>query len=216
MLRIVCWKWKKVDESFRHREDYTARHVNIFANMVSRNLSIPHEVVCITDDPAGIDPKIRIVPIWDELKEYGMCYRRLPIFKKEMKDIIGPRFVSMDLDCVIKNDITPLLDNNYDFMIWKPQKNKTPYCGSMFMMNAGARQQVYDNFKVKNLIWLEDCGGWSQGKSKRWVHKKTYDAGFTVGSDQAWISYTLYPNEKTWDTKDGVYNFNKHIHKKYR
>lgn len=213
MLKVVCWKWKPTKETFRYREEYTAKHVNVFASMVSRNLKIPHEVVCITDNSEGINSNIRIVPLWHDLKEYGMCYRRLRSFSKNMKNIIGERFISMDLDCVILDDITSLVDNNNDFMMWKPREEKTPYCGSMYMMNCGARSQIWNDFDVNNLVWLEDRNGWGEGKEGRWAHKKAYKAGFVVGSDQAWISYKLYPNEQVWTKKDGIYNFNQDIKK---
>ncbi len=208
MIQVVCWKWQKEKESFRYRETYTSDHVNAFAKMVRKHLSCPHEIVCITDNSDGIDSSVRIVPIWDDLKEYGMCYRRLKLFSKEMKEVIGNRFVSMDLDCVITGDITELFDNDYDFMMWQPRTKNTPYCGSMFMMKAGVRDFVWEEFNEKDLVWLNDRGGWVAGKANRWAHKKAYDAGYIVGSDQAYISYKLYPKEKVWTKKDGVYNFN--------
>jgi hypothetical protein len=206
MIQVVCWKWETEKETFRYRETYTAEHVNLFAKMIRKHLHCPHEIVCITDDPEGIDPSIRIVPLWDDLKQYGMCYRRLKLFSKEMKDIIGDRFISMDLDCVITDDITDLVQKN-DFMIWQPRTTKTPYCGSMWLMDAGARAFVWEEFNEKDLIWLKDRGGWCPGKANRWAHGPAYDAGFIIGSDQAYISYKLYPKEKVWTKEDGVYNF---------
>lgn len=101
MIRIVCWKWNPLGPKW-NRAKYTADHVNRFASMVNRHLSMPHEIVCITDDPAGIDRSaVRIVPMWDDVREFGMCWTRLKVFKPEMADLIGPRFVSIDLDCVI-------------------------------------------------------------------------------------------------------------------
>lgn len=217
MLRVVCWKWKKhKKENFRYREEYTSKHVNIFANMIHRNLHIPHEVVCITDNPVGIDKNIRCVPIWDDLAKFGMCYRRLKIFSEEMADIIGPRFVSMDLDCVILNDITDILNCNDDFKIWMPKNSATPYCGSMFMMNAGAKRDIWEDFSQDQLILMRNTGGWGGGVKKRFIHKQAYDAGFKTGSDQAWISYKLYPHANTWTQEDGVFNFSESLYRKYR
>jgi hypothetical protein len=208
MIQVVCWKWEKTEETFRYRETYTAGHVNAFAKMVGKHLHCPHEIVCITDNYDGIDPSIRIVPIWDDLKEYGMCYRRLKLFSKEMKEVIGNRFVSMDLDCVITGDITDLLRNEESFIIWQPRTKKTPYCGSMWLMDAGARSFVWDEFKEEDLFWLSDRGGGCPGKANRWVHKQAYDSGYVIGSDQAYISYKLYPKESVWTKSDGIYNFN--------
>jgi len=211
MIRFVIWKWKPQNETFRYREEYTAKHVNIFANMIDRNISIPYEIVCITDDPTGIDGGIKTIPIWDDLIEYQMCYRRLRIFSEEMADLIGPKFISMDIDCVIVNNITPIVKFEEDFKICHPRKNKTPYCGSMFGMKAGTKSHIWHEFDRNDLVWLADYGGRITGKSQRWVHRPAYDAGFIVGSDQSYISYKLWPDVATWGADDGVLNFNQHF-----
>lgn len=192
-LAVVCWLWQPKPN---YRSQFGASHVNIFRNMIERHLHIPHEVVCITNMPKGIDPRVRIVPLWDTyatlLSPHGgispACYRRLRAFSPEMKDVIGPRFISMDLDVVIIDDITPLLSRTEDFIIWKSYLRKTPYNGSMWMMNAGAREQVFMEFDpvVSPLVTLR--GGFH-------------------GSDQAWISHLLGPNEAVWTGDDGVYAF---------
>lgn len=192
MIRIVCWKWngdfqKKKGEDFQ----FKAEHVNRLRNMVGRHLHMPHEFVCITDDTRGIDPDIRIIPLWDDLRALGGCYVRLKAFAPEMADIIGTRFAWLDLDTVITNDITPLFDREEDFIMWGDTNPTTPYNGSMLMMTAGARRQVWDE-------WNED----SISKGVR--------LGY-VGTDQAHIGACLGPNEKRWTTEDGVYSFRCHI-----
>jgi len=210
MLRIVCWKWKK-NNFFKGTADYGVEHVHKLQHMIDRNITIPYEFVCITDDPTGLDGSIRVVPLWDDLFEYGYCFVRLKAFSEEMADLIGPRFVSIDLDCLIVSDITPLLDNNNDFMMWESGNAPAPYCGSMWMMNAGARKYVWEWFDPKDLIEVEH-----KTHGKRLTNKLAYDAGYTCGSDQAWISYLLYPNEKTWTHRDGIWNFRKHFYGKFR
>jgi hypothetical protein len=203
-IKIVCWKWKPVKEAFRQREIFTAEHVNRFASMIDRNYQKPYEIICFTDDPQGIDGSIRTEPVWDDFKHYGSCFRRLRAFSSEMIDVVGETFVSMDLDVVILDDITSLLAEQPDFKAWMPGTNATPYCGSMWMHRPGTRPQVWNDFYAKDLIWL---GPASKGKKNRWTHRKAYKAGFTVGSDQAWISYKLYPHEPAWSKRDGIFNF---------
>lgn len=193
-LAVVCWLWKPVE---RYRSLFGAEHVNTFRNMVERHLHIPHEVVCITDIPDGIDPRVRIVPLWDDYASVPSphggvspaCYRRLKAFAPEMRDIIAPRFVSMDLDVAIVGDITPLLTRTEDFIIWGSVLRTTPYNGSMWMMDAGARSQIWTEFDPVT------------------VPKLTRKAGYH-GSDQAWISYKLGKGEAQWTPQsDGVYAF---------
>lgn len=214
MLRVVCWRWSNTGPK-RKRVAYTADHVNRFANMVRRNLSMPHEVVCVTDQPEGLDPSIRIVPLWDEgLREKGGCYVRLKAFSPEMQDIIGERFVSMDIDCVVTGPLDPLFDRDDEFVMWKNVGRGTTYCGSMFLMTAGARRQVWDEFDVNDLE-LRTGKLDSSHPGGRWVHPYALDTGNVIGSDQAWISAVLGPDEAMWTAADGVLSFKADVHPRY-
>jgi hypothetical protein len=98
----------------------------------------------------------------------------------------------MDLDTVIVNDITPVFDRPEDFMIWGETDPRSYYNGSLWMMNAGARPQVWSQFDPKT------------------SPRAAYDAG-RFGSDQGWVSFCLGKGEKVWNTDDGVYSYRKHI-----
>jgi len=112
-----------------------------------------------------------------------------------MAQIIGPRFVSMDLDVVIVDDITGLLSRKEDFIIWGSVLRTTPYNGSMWMMDAGARKEVWDDFDpITSPI-------------------KTRKVNL-YGSDQAWFCYRLGKHEKQWTPEDhGVYAWRSDIKK---
>jgi|SRR5882672_1669614 len=192
MIRVVCWKWdgefqKKKGDAFK----FGAEHVNRLYSMVKRHLHIPFEFCCITDEPKGIVEDVRIIPLWEDLRGLGGCYVRLKAFAPEMAEIIGPRFVWMDLDTVILRDITPIIDRPEDFVMWGDTNPTTPYNGSMVLMNAGARRQVWDK-------WDQD----SIGRAMR--------LGY-VGTDQAHIGAVLGTGEAMWTRKDGVYSFRCHI-----
>ena len=199
-LNIVTWKWKQPPNPPRNKRkpcEFSARHVNTLYNMVSRHLHIPFNFICITDNPEGIAPDIKVIPIWKDYLNIHGCYVRLKAFSSEMKDILGPKFVSFDLDCVITNDITPLLNVDEDFMIWEDfERRKTPYCGSLWMHKPGTRPDVWEDFNIN--------------KSP----KEAYNAGFITGTDQAYLSHKFYPDARTWTKEDGIYNFKVHIMKK--
>ena len=170
--------------------------------MVARHYRHAHDFVCITDDPVGIDGDIRIVPIWDDFKDlpgpHGVnCYRRLRAFSKEAAEIIGPRFVSLDLDWVFTAEVTPLWDAPVDFAITGDTARGTPYNGSMFMLRAGTRAKVWDTFDPLR----------SPARAKA--------LGY-IGSDQAWIGACLGPHERKWTKTDGVYSFRNEINGKHR
>lgn len=196
-FKVICWKWKPEKA---YRSLFEGVHVNILRNMVARNFKRPHEFICITDDATGIDPAIRIIPLWADFAEvpspHGAgnpaCYRRLKAFSREAAEIIGPRFVSLDLDCVIVADMIPVWDRPDDFVIWGDTALRTPYNGSMFMLTAGARAKVWETFHPV--------------RSPLHGRRLNY-----VGSDQAWIAACLGPREKKWGQLDGVYSYRNEI-----
>lgn len=195
-LRVVTFKWHKPG----YRSCFTGEHVNVLRRMVARHYASPHEFVCITDDAEGLDPAIRVIPLWDDFAHLRSpngskrpnCYRRLKLFSPEAAEIIGPRFVVLDLDMVVTGDLTPLFDRQEDFVIWGDTNPKTYYNGSMVLMSAGARRQVWDDFDPVRSPSVAKAAG-------------------QYGSDQAWISYRLGRGEAMWSTQDGVYSYALHV-----
>jgi hypothetical protein len=192
MIRIVCFKWKPLagqqQPSVEMLGPYGPETINYLYQAFKKYLRIPHEFVCITDDPEGIDKNVRIIPLWDKCLSLGRCYNRLYVFSKDMRDIIGPRFATVDIDCVVTGDLTPIFDREGDFWIHEQQwrTHVQPYNGSLVIMDAGARDEVWTAFKGQESIdWL--------------ANNTTY-----VGSDQAWIANVL-KEEKTLNSAHGIY-----------
>ena len=197
-LTVVTFLWKPLPG---YRSHFKAEHVNILARMVKRHYAQPYEFVCITDDPTGIDPDIRIIPLWDDHAKVmnpcdgrtrqPNCYRRLKIFARDAGQWLGERIVCLDLDCVIAADLVPLWNRKEDFIIWGDTNQCNPYNASMMMMTAGCRPQVWEQFDP-----IESP-------------KKTKAAGY-FGSDQAWLALILGKNEARWRVQDGVYSYRVH------
>ncbi len=195
MLSVVCWRWAP---PHGYRSNYPPKTVNVLKAMVDRWYPHPHRFLCVTDDTAGIDPDVEIVPPWNDFaglpSPHGMknpsCYRRLRMFHPEIGQVFGERFVSLDLDVVITGDMSPIWNRPEDFVAWgdtNPQPG-SHYNGSMLLLRAGSRPKVWDRFDPE--------------KSPR----EALRAG-CWGSDQGWISYCLGPSEKKWSRADGVYSF---------
>lgn len=171
MITVMCCKWG---------DKYTPDHVKILGNMVKRHLKMKYRFVCVTDDPEGLEcetlPMADVMPNWEKSRDG--CFRRLDLFRPEVSKFLGKRFVSIDVDCVILSDITPLFDRPEDFVIWKHPIHRDRYCGSMFMLDAGARPQL--------------------AKAPREGNKRF------AGTDQA-VMADVCPGEAMWDENDGIF-----------
>lgn len=197
MLEICCFKWKPAP---RYRSKFGPETVNVLRNMLERNYTKPHRLTCITDDPTGIDPRVRIIPLWSDHatirnpsgSHNPSCYRRLKLFSAEAAEIVGPRFAVMDLDTVIVGDMSPILDRTEDFLIWGDTAPRTWYNGSFWMLSAGTRTKVWDEFDPVRSPKLSKAAG-------------------QFGSDQGWISYCLGPHEARLGKEDGVYSYRVHL-----
>ena len=155
--------------------------------MLERNISVPWEAVCICDDPTGIGPKIRKVPLWDDLRDWGRCWTRLKMYSGEMRDLIGPRFMMLDLDTVILSNMDHLLRRTESFIGWRciaPPGGKPAavYNGGMVLMDAGARRSIWEALPPS-------------------IPETCYQ-----GSDQSWVSHVLPADEAVFTTEDGVYS----------
>lgn len=188
MLTILTWFWKQEGG----RTDYRPAHVNIWADMVRRHLTIPHQIACVTDIPEGIDRRIKIIkppndfvkvrtPTWGG--EKPNCFRRLSMFRRDAAEIFGERFVCMDTDCVVSGSLDPLFSRTEDLILYRGTNAKRPYNGSMMLITAGCRPQVVERFTPERAAIA----------GQRFV-----------GSDQSWISYVLGWAEETWGIDDGV------------
>jgi hypothetical protein len=197
MLSVVTWKWKPFNG---YRSSYSPDTVNILRRMVARHYPDPHRFICVTDDPDGLDPDVEVVPLWDDhatllhphSHTHPSCYRRLKAFAPEMREILGKRFVSIDLDCVVMGDLRPLWNRPEEFVGLAGTQPPTTFNGSMFLLTAGTRPRVWNDFHPR----------YSPDYAKKAGH---------YGSDQAWISYCLGEKEARWTTADGVYSYRLHV-----
>lgn len=201
VLQVGCFKW--THQWGTYRSQFGSAQPNILRNMIKRHLRIPHEFFCVTDDATGIDADIRVIPLWNDHrtvpsphgKGNPACYVRLKAFSEEAREIIGERFLLLDLDVVVVDDITPVVDVPDDFRIWGDTARGTPYNGSMILMTAGARRQVWEQFDPVE------------------SPKRGRALGY-IGSDQAWVGACLGPGEKKWGPRDGVYSYRNEIQPK--
>lgn len=187
-LLVLTWLWTQAGG----RATYTARHVNIWADMIGRHLDVDHEVACVTDMPEGINPRVRIIPPPGDFVDVEIptwrhgrprCHRRLALFRPDAAELFGAdRVLNCDLDVVVCDALAPLLGGGEDFRIARGTASSRAFNGSLFMLRLGSRPRVYTEFTPERAA--------AAGQKH-------------VGSDQSWMAKCL-AGEKTWGPEDGV------------
>lgn len=193
MISVVTFKWKPKPG---YRSQFDSAHVNTMMRMVARHYRKPHRFICVTDDPTGLDGAVEYVPLWNDCATLAnptwpngpSCYRRLKVFSKEFAEVAGPRFICMDLDMVIVDDLAPIFDRPEPFLIFKTHLPSIPICGSMFMVNAGEFSDVWDRFDpIESPLRAKAAG-----------HR---------GSDQGWLALNFGKDVAGWGSAEGVHSY---------
>ena len=138
MITVVCWKWGNL---------FSSVYVNRLRTALERHLHLEHELVCVTDDATGIDPRVRIVPLPTTYANTPRCRRRMQIFSREFASGIGKRILSIDLDMVIVGDITPLVNRTEPIVCWRVDYAGV-YSGSFHLMDAGVLDPLWRMYKA--------------------------------------------------------------------
>jgi hypothetical protein len=149
-LSVVCWKWKRPGGDDLFGPEY----VNRLRSMLDRHLHLPHALYCITDDAAGIDSDVRIVPMPTEFAETARCRRRMWQFARERFVEFGDRMLCTDLDLVIVDDITPIVDRREAIVCWRVGYAGV-YSGSFLMFDTGALDGAWQTFRRNPAAYMK-------------------------------------------------------------
>lgn len=115
------------------------------------------------------------------------------MFDRGMGEILGPRFMHLDLDTVIVGDITHLAGRTEPLLIYDQNAGtgakKPTYNPSVLIMNAGVRHDIWEGFHA----------------APQKVYETAKTAGFSC-SDMAIIGYYLQTGlpAVTLGSKDGL------------
>ncbi len=181
-LSIVCWLWN--NPNGRRRGVYKPCHVNALSRMLEKHMSIPYELICITDQDIKVD--CRTFPLWEfsDINRNGIDgFRKLRIFDPLVNRSFGPRIMSIDLDVLIEDDLAPLISER-SFQAVKG--TKSPINSGLFTFKSGTNAHIWETFSESSLEEIE---------------KTEY-----VGSDQAWMSIKA-PLDGLWGTDEGVWTW---------
>jgi hypothetical protein len=94
---VICVKWG---------DKFSPEHVNRLYRMAKKNISLPFNFYCWTEDATGLYDEINIVPL-DETLDLKAWWWKLTLFKENELNGVN---LFLDLDVVIQNNIDHLFD----------------------------------------------------------------------------------------------------------
>lgn len=174
MITIVCFKWGN---------KFSAEYVNKLYNAIKRNVTIPYEFICFTENPKGIECKTK--PFLNDLPTWWYI---IGLFNKDhgFKD----KILYMDLDTVIMDNIDHILSLDTDFAItedfYRPKGLQTTF----IMWKPEWGYYIWDNL-VKTLPFnsLEAF----KGGTNRFIEQNTSNVDiFQTHFPKEFISYKVH------------------------
>lgn len=166
-MKIVCIHWGT---------KYSVEYVNILNNMVKRHSNA--ELVCLSDSFEGKDCDVMMLD-----KGFEGWWNKIQLFKPDF--LKGERFLYLDLDIVITQNINHLFD--YDGFTTINDWIYDTYNSSAMLMTGGEYGHVYDIFVKDPEAAMKACPQGDQQWISNYIEadnifKKTEFASFRMSS----------------------------------
>lgn len=194
MITVCLWKWG---------DRYGVEHLEKMQSMLKRHLSLPHEIVCITDNRYTVPAGMHYFSVRETIKRKEFefnCVRRMWLYSAEAKKL-GKRLLQLDLDMVLTDSIDPIVDRPEPFVIWRSDSTKKPgrphgwaWNATVMLSDAGARDDVWQAWSrsPKKVARQADAAGWD----------------YKCNSDQAIGTYLLLKGQVAeWTAADGIHAY---------
>jgi len=187
-LPIIFFSW-----GGRFPDDYLSRTMA----MVSRNLTLPHRFVVISDSKQTRErfkDEAQVVPLWKDLHKIGgKCFVRLKCFDESFRQIIPEnRWAWMDIDMVAVGNLDTIFGRPEPFVMSGVELRPQPVNGSLVIADHGVAPEIFTEFNINE--WVNE--------------KKRLRFG---GSDQAWIAIKARHKIATITEADGLFCFRNDI-----
>jgi len=171
---------------------YGADYVNKLYGMISRNLTLPFQLVCFTDDTTDINPQIKTrdlpqLDLPDGAPERG--WNKLTTLKTDFGGLSGEALF-LDLDVVIVSNIDDLFSYEAEFAIIKDKKYKNKVIGnsSVYRFKIGKYDDVLQKFR-KDFKWVQN----TYRNEQAYLSDEVYKKGDLTFWPEAWCpSYKYY------------------------
>lgn len=190
---VFCLKWGT---------KYSPEYVNNLYAMVKRNLSLPFEFVCFTDDNKNLNTEITTKPLIDPtLKGW---WGKVSYFKKPLFDFKGVA-LCLDLDIVIVDNIDQLFTYHPErkFCIMKDRDSRNGNNTTVMRFWINHHPDIYNDLNLQHYEHCTGVVGEKLLRNRYW-------------GDQVWITEKRpkalnYPPEWVksykWDCLDKQKNF---------
>lgn len=187
-VNIICMKWG---------DKFSADYVNILWAMVRRNITLDFQLVCCTDDPAGIRPEVVIQPLPQlqlpsDAPERG--WRKLSVFAQGFSGLQGAALF-LDLDVVIVGNIDGFFTQKGDFLIAPDSNSRGRVQGnsSVFRFEVGKYPQILSHFE-KNFAKISQQVRHEQAYLSQQMHR----LGKLDFWDDSWVPSFKYRCCPSW------------------
>ena len=145
-MKIVCVHWGN---------KYSLEYVNILNSMVKRHSDA--ELLCLSDSFEGKDCEVMMLE-----KGFDGWWNKIQLFNPEF--LKGERFLYLDLDVVITENISEILNRTEKFVTIKDWIFNT-YNSSAMLMTGGEHSHVYDLFIKDKEKAMKSC----QQGDQQWI-----------------------------------------------
>jgi len=190
MLTVVMFLWS--DQNPAKAYTYNDTYVLTLKKQLDKYLTIPHEVVCVTDQYTNNMQKagIRYVELNRTTFRHKTRYVKLSLFSTEAAETIGKRIFYIDLDSVIVGNIDSIVNRDEDLVLFKNPNYGLPkraqFNTSFILHTPGTFTKPYDDFK--EIINSAEYKDWPYG-----------------ATDQKLISYLCKDHPYYWTDADGLF-----------
>jgi hypothetical protein len=190
-LIFVCWLFRGHGFDRKRVVSYGCHHARALAKMLKRNGA--NDLFCVSDQELAADCDANLIPMPREVAALPKYYPKLWAFSDDFGRIIGEKFVSIDLDAVVLGNFSDLLENRSEFAIWDDAIGE-PYNSSLFVLEPGARAQVWECFS-------EGRANGAEMNATRWT------------GDQSWIAHVLGPKEERIHDEKRIIRYRPSLHR---
>lgn len=188
-MKFVCWLWNGRG-FWKDVAKYNEGHALTLRTMLERHGG--HELICVHSD--AFSPPGASIRMPAEVAALPNYLPKLWAWSPQFADLMGERFVSIDLDVVVTGDLAPVLQSNAPLRIWN-QAAGEPYNTSLFALEPGYGHEVWTEMSLGAVTQ-------AVAQRQRWT------------GDQSWVAHVLGPNEETFGEETGVIQYRRIYHAK--